>query len=93
MRCSASEFEFEGDGEEQPAGSIEAEKVESSAFGLSREEIEAMAASLEPGQLGGLLLVEHVWARDLKRAIRQTGGSRWGRLPHARGGRRRSPPN
>ena len=65
-------FEFEG--EEQPAGSTEEEKVESHAFGLSREQIEAVAASLDPGSSAGFLLVEHVWARDLKRAIRQTGG-------------------
>ena len=65
-------FEFEGD--EQPAGSTEEEKVESHAFGLSRQEIEDMADSLEPGSSAGFLLVEHVWARDLKRAIRETGG-------------------
>jgi hypothetical protein len=65
-------FEFEGD--EQPTGSAEEEKVESHAFGLSLGEIEAMAASLEPGSSSGFLLVEHVWARDLKRAIRQAGG-------------------
>ena len=66
-------FEFEG--EERPAGSAEEEeKVESHAFGLSVREIEALAASLEPGTSAGFLLVEHVWARDLKRAIRQTGG-------------------
>jgi hypothetical protein len=67
-------FEFEGD--EQPAGSTgeEEERVESHAFGLSLREIEGMAASLEPGSSAGFLLVEHVWARDLKRAIRQTGG-------------------
>jgi hypothetical protein len=66
-------FEFEGD--EQPAGSTgEEERVESHAFGLSVREIEGMAASLEPGSSAGFLLVEHVWARDLKRAIRQTGG-------------------
>jgi uncharacterized membrane protein len=64
-------FEFEGD--EQPAGSTE-ERVESHAFGLSLREIEGMAASLDPGSSAGFLLVEHVWARDLKRAIRQTGG-------------------
>jgi len=44
------------------------------SFGLSREEIEATGASLEPGQSAGFLLVEHVWARDLKRAIRDAGG-------------------
>jgi uncharacterized membrane protein len=66
-------FEFEGD-EQQPAGSTDEESVESHAFGLSQREIEVMAASLEPGTSAGFLLVEHVWARDLKRAIRQTGG-------------------
>jgi uncharacterized membrane protein len=64
-------FEFEG--EEQLTGSAE-EKVVSHTFGLSVREIEAIAASLEPGSSAGFLLVEHVWARDLKRAIRQTGG-------------------
>jgi len=70
-------FEFEGD--EQPAGSTpaastEEEKIESHAFGLSQRNIEELAASLDPGSSAGFLLVEHVWARDLKRAIRQTGG-------------------
>ena len=65
-------FEFED--EEQPAGAAEEAKVEGHAFGLSLREIEVMAASLEPGSSAGFLLVEHVWARDLKRAIRQTGG-------------------
>jgi uncharacterized membrane protein len=66
-------FEFEG--EEESAGlTEEEEKVESHAFGLSLREIEAMAAALEPGSSAGFLLVEHLWARDLKRAIRQTGG-------------------
>src|ERR671913_443877 len=65
-------FEFEGD--EQLTGSTEEERVESHAFGLSQRETEGMAASLEPGTSAGFLLVEHVWARDLKRAIRQTGG-------------------
>jgi len=65
-------FEFEGD--EQLTGSTEEERVESHAFGLSQREIVGMAASLEPGTSAGFLLVEHVWARDLKRAIRHTGG-------------------
>jgi hypothetical protein len=46
----------------------------SHAFGLSKEQIESMAASLEPGSSAGVLLLEHVWARDLKRAIRDAGG-------------------
>jgi hypothetical protein len=64
-------FELEGDGDEQSPDSQEAE---SHAFGLSQQEIEDMAASLVPGSSAGFLLVEHVWARDLKRAIRETGG-------------------
>ena len=65
-------FEFED--YEQPTSSTDGEMVESHAFGLSLKEIEAMAASLEPGSSAGFLLVEHMWALDLKRAIRQTGG-------------------
>ena len=65
-------FEFEGD--EQITGSTEEQSVESHAFGLSQREIEGMAASLEPGTSAGFLLVEHVWARELKRAIRDAGG-------------------
>ena len=49
-------------------------EVEGHAFGLSQREIEDMAASLDPGSSAGFLLVEHVWARELKRAIRDTGG-------------------
>jgi len=65
-------FEFEGDGDEQSAGSQQ--EVENHAFGLSGKDIEDMAASLMPGSSAGFLLVEHGWARDLKRAIRETGG-------------------
>jgi uncharacterized membrane protein len=62
-------FEFEGI-EEQ----MQAEGGGDRAFGLTGADIEAVAASLEPGQAAGFLLIEHVWARDLKRAIRDTGG-------------------
>ena len=63
-------FEFEGDGNQptEPSG------VEGHAFGLSQREIQDIAASLDPGSSAGFLLIEHVWARELKRAIRQTGG-------------------
>jgi uncharacterized membrane protein len=63
-------FEFEGDGEgpDVPGG------LACHAFGLSKEQIESMAASLDPGSSAGILLIEHVWARDLKRAIRDAGG-------------------
>jgi hypothetical protein len=42
------------------------------AFGMTTAEIEAMGAELPPGGAAGLILI--VWARDLKRAIRDAGG-------------------
>jgi uncharacterized membrane protein len=64
-------FEFEDDGG-QPDESLEG--MQGHAFGLSQSEIHDMAASLEPGTSAGFLLIEHVWARDLKGAIRDAGG-------------------
>jgi uncharacterized membrane protein len=61
-------FEFEGD---LPS---DTQEVQSHAFGLSQREIEEIAASLDPGSSAGFLLIEHVWARNLKRAIRAAGG-------------------
>lgn len=61
-------FDFEG---EEASGPSE---IEAHAFGLSQSEIQGIAASLKPGDSAGFLLVEHVWARDLKRAIRDAGG-------------------
>ena len=61
-------FEFDGDGSAEPM------EVEGHAFGLSQREIQGMAASLDPGSSAGFVLIEHVWARDLKRAIRDAGG-------------------
>jgi uncharacterized membrane protein len=62
-------FEFDG---EQPDGTSEG--IQGHAFGLSQTEMREMAASLEPGDSAGFLLVEHVWARDLKSAVRDAGG-------------------
>ncbi len=61
-------FDFEG---EQPS---EVSGIEGHAFGLSQREIQGIAASLKPGSSAGFLLIEHVWARNLKRAIRDAGG-------------------
>ena len=44
------------------------------SFGMSAAEIEEMGAALPPGGSAGVLLIEHVWARELKRAIRDAGG-------------------
>jgi uncharacterized membrane protein len=62
-------FGFEGNGEEPPAV-----PVESHAFGLSREQIEAMGAALQPGHSAGFLLVEHAWEKRFKTAVRDGGG-------------------
>jgi uncharacterized membrane protein len=61
-------FEFEGD------QSSDSQEVQSHAFGLSQGEVQEIAALLDPGSSAGFVLIEHVWARDLKRAIRETGG-------------------
>ena len=63
-------FEFEGDGA-APAADAEANEH---AFGLSREQLERFAEELEPGHSAGVMLIEHVWARHLKDAVRDAGG-------------------
>jgi uncharacterized membrane protein len=62
-------FEFDGE-QERP----QAEETGDRAFGLTQADIEQAAAALEPGHSAGFLLIEHVWARDLKGAIRDAGG-------------------
>jgi uncharacterized membrane protein len=44
------------------------------SFGFTQDDVQQMAAGLGPGEAAGLLLIEHVWARDLKRAFRDAGG-------------------
>jgi hypothetical protein len=44
------------------------------SFGFSQAEIDQMGAGLDPGGAAGLMLIEHVWARDLKQAVRDAGG-------------------
>ncbi|MFJ9037222.1 DUF1269 domain-containing protein [Streptomyces sp. NPDC102406] len=43
-------------------------------FGLSQDEIREMTAALDPGTSAGFVLLEHVWARTLRRVIREAGG-------------------
>jgi hypothetical protein len=62
-------FEFEGEAPQPEAGGGEGH-----AFGLTRDDLEQMAAGLPPGGSAALLLIEHVWARGLKKAIRDVGG-------------------
>jgi uncharacterized membrane protein len=64
-------FEFEG---EDAPSAAETSESDQHAFGFSQAEIQQMAAGLGPGESAGILLIEHVWARDLKRAFRDAGG-------------------
>lgn len=62
-------FEFESDDTPEHKGADAG-----NAFGLTRGQIEGIAASLPVGHAAGMLLVEHVWARDFKAAVRDAGG-------------------
>ena len=64
-------LEFEGG--DAPAETDTSES-EQHAFGFSQDDIQQMATGLGPGESAGLVLIEHVWARDLKRAFRDAGG-------------------
>jgi len=63
-------FEFEGETEAPTTGAGE----DHHAFGFTQQDIQAMASGLGPGESAGLLLIEHVWARDLRRVFRDAGG-------------------
>jgi uncharacterized membrane protein len=63
-------FEFE-EGATQATGGA---RPDEHSFGFSQADIEQMGAGLEPGGSAGLLLIEHVWARKLRRAVRDAGG-------------------
>jgi hypothetical protein len=45
------------------------------ALGLTLEDIRDMATGLSPGTSAGLILIEHLWARELHEAIRATHGT------------------
>jgi hypothetical protein len=64
-------FDFEGDGGRRYAPP---QGLQDRAFGLSHREIHEIAASFPPGDSASFLLIEHVWARQLKRAFRDAGG-------------------
>jgi hypothetical protein len=64
-------FEFDDDVELQPSGGAAPDEH---SFGFSQADIEQMGAGLEPGGSAGLLLIEHVWARRLRKAVRDAGG-------------------
>ena len=41
---------------------------------VSQADVDEVAGVLEPGQAAGLVLLEHVWERELDEAIAATGG-------------------
>ncbi len=41
---------------------------------VSQEDVDEVASGLAPGQAAGLVLVEHIWARELEVAVAETGG-------------------
>jgi hypothetical protein len=53
---------------------FEGQEEDEHAFGFSMVEIEQMGAGLEPGASAAVMLIEHVWARELKGAVRDAGG-------------------
>jgi len=55
----------------EPAGSA---GTDEHAFGFTQADIRQMGAGLEPGGSAGLLLIEHVWARGFRKAVRDAGG-------------------
>lgn len=63
-------FEFEDEAGQATGGT----RPDEHSFGFSQADIEQMGAGLEPGGSAGLLLIEHVWARKLRRAVRDAGG-------------------
>jgi uncharacterized membrane protein len=62
-------FEFDG-----PADASTTKPNGERTAGLSLNDVRAIAESIEPGTAVAFLLIEHVWARDLKIALRATGG-------------------
>ena len=62
-------FEFDED-----VGQSAGTRPDEHSFGFSQADIEQMGAGLEPGGSAGLLLIEHVWARGLRKAVRDAGG-------------------
>ncbi|PKV90109.1 DUF1269 domain-containing family protein [Streptomyces sp. TLI_146] len=47
---------------------------EGNAFGLTLHEIRDLARALDPGTAAGFVLLEHTWAKELRRAVREAGG-------------------
>jgi uncharacterized membrane protein len=60
--------------EESGAPLVPGSPLDGHTYGISTDDLESVARTITPGAAVGLLLIEHVWARGLKRAIRDAGG-------------------
>jgi len=66
------DFDFDLGGEPAPAPAPDRDEVRS--MGMGRADVEELAALMGPGEATAFMLFEHVWARDLRRAIGDAGG-------------------
>jgi uncharacterized membrane protein len=64
-------FESDGNGDD---GGIPVAPLDEHTYGISTDDLESVVRTITPGAAVGLLLIEHVWARGLKTAIRDAGG-------------------
>ncbi|MFC8126267.1 DUF1269 domain-containing protein [Streptomyces sp. NPDC057302] len=55
------------------AEEMDASLADGNAFGLTLDEIREMADSLDPGAAAAFILLEHVWAKYLRKALRDAG--------------------
>lgn len=65
-------FDFEGNHKKEKKRESE---DNNDAFGLNVDQIKQIGDTLIPGAAAGILLIEHVWAKNLKLAIRGAGGT------------------
>jgi uncharacterized membrane protein len=43
-------------------------------YGITEEDIHEIAEAIPEGSAAGILIIEHLWAKDLKQALRDAGG-------------------
>jgi hypothetical protein len=65
------DFSFEGDDKARDTVSVPPGQA---MFGLTKDHLETLLRAAPSDLAVGILLIEHVWARDLKNAIRNAGG-------------------
>ncbi|MDC2956325.1 DUF1269 domain-containing protein [Streptomyces gilvifuscus] len=61
-------------GEYDPTGVAGEDDPGTKRFGFTPDDLKALSQELRPGTAAGFLLLEHLWARQLLEAVRETGG-------------------